>query len=367
MSYLSGYIAARAQTISYILFFLEILFIEKLLEKNKIRYLIYLIIISILIANIHTTVWPITIVLFMPYLAEYILSKFIKSKILYSDIKSIKLLLITFLLVILSGLVTPLGLLPYTYMFKTMSGISTKFIMELKPVNVFFTYNILLLFVIYIYLFVFLKKKIKISDLFLVTGLFILSILAARNGAFFILLCTISLSRTIMNSINSDKLYKKEEKLLNNSFIIIFIIMYVILITSFNYSIGIHNKEFINKNSYPVEAADYIIKNVDAKKMRLYNGFGIGSYLEFRDIKVFVDSRSEVYCKEFNNTTILEDYYDLYYFKNYYKGILNKYNFTHLLMENDTPLNQYITHDKDYKIIYSDAYYTLYEKIRNES
>lgn len=367
MSYLTGFISARAQTISYILFFLEMVFIEKLIEKNKIKYSIYLIIISILIANIHTTVWPITIVLFIPYFMEYLISSYIKGKILYCDVKNIKLLFITFILVALSGFITPLGLLPYTYMFKTMSGISTRFIMELKPVNIFFDFNILLLFIIYIYLFIYRKKKIKISDIFMVTGLFILAIMAIRNEAFFILLCTLSLSRTTMNQIDNDKLYKIEDKLLKEKFIIIIIIICAFLISGFNYLVGIHNKEFINRKDYPVDAVNYIKENIDTKNMRIYNGFSIGSYLEFNDIKVFVDSRSEVYCKEFNNTSILQDYYDLYYFKNYYKGILNKYNFTHLLIENDTPLYQYIYYDKDYKIIYSDVYFTIFEHIKDES
>ena len=354
MAYASGYITARAQLISYILFLLEIYFIEKLLRKNKIRYCIYILIISILIANIHTTVWPITLVLFMPYFAEYLLSKtkFIKkSKRLYSDITSIKLLFITFIITSISGLVSPLGLLPYTYMFKTMSGISVKFIQELERVNIFFDYRALVLFVIYIYLFVYLKNKIKISDLFMVTGLFFLGILAIRNLVFLIILCTISKVKIIEDRIYSDK------------FILGVIIFYILFLGGINYSINIYNKKFINDTIYPVKASDYILKNLDTKKMRLYNDFDIGSYLEYRGIKVFLDSRSEVFCKEFNDTTILEDFYNINYFQDHYKKVFDKYSFTHILLNKDITLDLYVKNDNDYKLIYQDDYYVLYEKV----
>ena len=73
--YLMGdYIAARAQLVTFILFELTIIFIEKFLEKPKKRYAIGLIIIPILIANIHSAVFPFYFILYLPYLGEYIIS-----------------------------------------------------------------------------------------------------------------------------------------------------------------------------------------------------------------------------------------------------------------------------------------------------
>ncbi len=53
MYLIRGYIAARAQLVTFILFVLAIFFIEKFLENRKKRYAIGLIIIPILIANLH--------------------------------------------------------------------------------------------------------------------------------------------------------------------------------------------------------------------------------------------------------------------------------------------------------------------------
>ena len=81
MYLLKSFIAARAQLVTYILFVLTILFIEKFIETKKKRYAIYLIIIPIIIANVHLAVWPFYFVLYLPYIAEYILAVFTESNI----------------------------------------------------------------------------------------------------------------------------------------------------------------------------------------------------------------------------------------------------------------------------------------------
>jgi hypothetical protein len=73
MYMLRPYIAARAQLLTFILFALAIFFIEKFLEKPKLRYVVGLIIIPIIIANIHSAVFPFYFVVFLPYIGEYLI------------------------------------------------------------------------------------------------------------------------------------------------------------------------------------------------------------------------------------------------------------------------------------------------------
>ena len=58
---ISGFITTRAQSISYIIFALEILFIEKFLENGNKKYLGVLLILSLVLCNIHVAVWPFTL------------------------------------------------------------------------------------------------------------------------------------------------------------------------------------------------------------------------------------------------------------------------------------------------------------------
>jgi len=69
------------------------------------------------------------------------------------------------------------------------------------------------------------------------------------------------------------------------------------------YSKDLSSKDYmygINRNRYPEEAVDFILKN--NIKGPIFNGFNIGGYLIWRlypSYKVFVDGRTEVYGKEF--------------------------------------------------------------------
>ena len=78
MKILKNYTAARAQSITFPLFVLTILLIEKLLETGKTRYMVGLIVIPILIANLHSAVFPFYFILFLPYLGEDIIKRIIK-------------------------------------------------------------------------------------------------------------------------------------------------------------------------------------------------------------------------------------------------------------------------------------------------
>ena len=77
---LARFVTMRAQLITYLLFLLEIFFIERLIKKGSKGYIIGMFIISILIANLHAAVWPMYFILMLPYLFEYLVS-IINSKI----------------------------------------------------------------------------------------------------------------------------------------------------------------------------------------------------------------------------------------------------------------------------------------------
>ena len=140
---LSGFITARAQTVTFILFVLEIYFIESFLKNGKQRNLIGLLLISLIICNIHVAVWAFYYILFLPYLAEYVIAwivgkiklkkeckivGFLKKRIIIEKNKNIKYLFIIMIASLLTGLITPIGDTPYTYLIKTMMGNSQKYI-----------------------------------------------------------------------------------------------------------------------------------------------------------------------------------------------------------------------------------------------
>ena len=134
---IGGFVTARAQLVSFIVFALEILFIETYLKNGNKSYLFGLLVLSLILCNIHVAVWPFYFILYLPYLAEYIISlicskiklkketkliKFFKSRIILEKNEHIKYLFITMLISPITGLLTPIGNTPYTYLIKTMMG-----------------------------------------------------------------------------------------------------------------------------------------------------------------------------------------------------------------------------------------------------
>ena len=127
------------------------------------------------------------------------------------------------------------------------------------------------------------------------------------------------------------------------------------------------NTPYIIEKKYPIYATEFILKEIDIDKMHIFNHFDFGSYLEFKGIPAFIDSRSGVFSREFNDTSILEDWYKSINGETDYKEIFKKYNITHALLYKDELISQYIDDDTNYNMIYEDDYFVLYEKKKNDS
>ena len=65
----------RAQILSYLLFFIEVILIEEFLKYGRKFDAIVLFFLSVIIANIHAGAWPMFFILFLPYVGEYIFEK----------------------------------------------------------------------------------------------------------------------------------------------------------------------------------------------------------------------------------------------------------------------------------------------------
>lgn len=228
MYMIRDYIAARAQLVTFILFVIQIFLMEELINTSKKRYGVGLIIISILIANLHVAVWPFTFVLYLPYIAEYIfaiLEEFVAKKynkevkqgekILIIKKDGTKLLIITMLICIFTGLLTPLGTTPYTYLIKTMQGTTTQNINEHQPMTLINNTDIICALIVLLAILTFTKAKIRVSDLFMIGGLTLLMLYSKRQSTIFILVGSIILNRLIcywLQSCDQDVENKLDRK-----------------------------------------------------------------------------------------------------------------------------------------------------------
>ena len=422
---LRDYIAARAQLVTFILFVWIIYCIEMFLKSRKIRYAVGLIVISTLIANLHVAVWPFIFVLFLPYIAEYILSilaeiviyRKLKISILKSEISiltklgknvdkkvelekelqdiiaknqkvrikreedlknpykikltknsNVKWLILVMVICAFTGLLTPLGDTPYTYLYKTMQGNTTQNINEHLPMTIVDETEALSAIVLILAILTFTKTKIKLSDLFMIGGLCYLMLASKRQITMFCIIGVLVVNKMICALI---ELYTKNG--LERTFKwattkLAYIVMIGIMLgLSYHFYEPKQNDKYIDASDYPVQACDYILENIDLTTARFYNEYNYGSYLIYRGIPVFIDSRADLYAPEFSGKKddIFMDFINTSSIGTFYEDTFKKYDITHVITYKNSKVNMIITETKDpnYKKLYDDKYFVVYERL----
>ena len=383
MYMLRDYIAARAQLVTFILFTLQIFLIEKLIDTSQKKYGIGLIIISILIANLHVAVWPFMFVLYLPYIAEYIIAieeekiakKYGKElkvgyKISINKRSGTKYLIIIMIICVLTGFLTPLGTTPYTYLIKTMQGNTTQNINEHLPMTLINCVEILCVLIIFITLLAFTNVKIRLADLFMLGGLTLLMLYSKRQSTMFVIMCSIILNKLIYQFMkNEDE--NIDEKLIKvfTTWFGGFMVSALVIILSLYFIKSKVNAQYIDKNTYPVQMSDFILQyfdenNINIQDVRLYNEYNYGSYLLYRGIPVFIDSRADLYAPEFNvGRDIFMDFIESSNLNVWFEDIFEKYDITHVILYKDSKMNM-IIQDADldgYKLLKEDDKFVFYE------
>lgn len=360
---------ARGQIISYLLLLLEIYFIEKMISTKQKRYYIIFLVISALIVNFHASVWYMTIILVLPYLAEAIMHKIMKnknlekSKIILEPI-SIKMLIIAILCLVLGSFISPIGTYTYTYMFKVIGGISSTFISELQQTDIISSIGMILGLIVIDILMLATKSKMKLSDILLFFGLYFMAILARRNQAFLYLIGTIPVVRLITNffeTYDTENILEKVNNFFSKNWVLGCTTIVIVIGLSSNMVTRIREK-YVNEKKYPVGAVNFIKENLDYKNLRIYNSFNYGSYLELSGIPAFVDSRSEIFTEEFNNVTILKDWLETSRGNVNYNDTFEKYKIDYAIVEDKEIINTYISTDENYEKVFDDETFSIYIK-----
>ncbi|MBP3596417.1 MAG: hypothetical protein J6J60_03320 [Clostridia bacterium] len=425
MYLISPYIAARAQLVTFILFTLEIYFIEKFLDSRKIRYGVYLILIAALIAQLHVAVFPMFFIFTLPYIAEFIFALFCDSNLDGKFFKCILKLLIKFskneetkkkftarinkinqnmnirkvkieknrenpykvkvvknkavlylviiiLIAALTGLLNPTGKTAYTYLYTTYIGNTTDSINEHQPVTLFDSTNFAIALIIFLVILTFMDSKIRLKDLFMLTGVIILAFMSRRQIAIFAIAGTPILVKLISEFF--EKYDKKTcDKLLKMATSIIGFCLIIICFGFFVKETYIEKaeEEYIYASEYPVDAVNWIKQNLDISDLKIYNEYNYGSYLIYQDIPVFIDSRADLYAPEFNNKKgylhanydVFTDALDIPSLSTGYEEVFEKYGVNHVMLYANAKMCLLLDEDENYNLLYDDDEFRVYERL----
>ena len=439
MYLIRGYIAARAQLVTFILFVLTVYYIEQFLATKKKRYVVGLIIIPILIANLHAAVFPFYFVLYLPYIAEYLIAvlselviyrkvklahlksqirnlnkikeklqnvsgkqeklektamkleklnaqlskietqndkiKIKRTKALQEPYKvkiiksnNVKWLILIMIICIFTGLLTPIKDTPYTYLIKTMEGPTTQNINEHQPITLADDVDVICALILFLSILIFTKAKIRLSDLFMITGLCYLMLASRRQVSMFGIIGALILNKLIMEieRIYGDTTAQEAVNKLTTKIGMV-VITVIMLSISWYFAKDKINDQYISESSYPVKACDYILANIDLSKARFYNEYNYGSYMLFRGIPVFIDSRADLYAPEFGGKgdDIFMDFIETSNISKFYEDVFEKYDITHVITYANSKMNMIITKtkDKNYKQLYKDDRFVVYQRL----
>lgn len=351
---LKNYIAVRAQMISFIVFIIELLLLEKFKKEKKKGYLIGITILPLILANFHMGVLPFYFIILGVYGIGCInLKNNILKTIDKTDIKSFRKLVIAGIIGVGLAFVNPYFIDGVIYCFKTLGNeFINSSIQEFKPYNIAADEGIFLLYIFAILLIVFVaKKKIELPDVLLILGTLFMAFMACRYISLFVI-CSSVIIRYIKDINKNSKATITDIYAYKVTFIVVLIVLIFIFLPNLE-------KDYIAKELYPVGATEYLKQNITSEDI-IYNEYEWGSYLMLNGIKVFIDSRCDMYTKEYNNTQVADDWKKIYECKKTYKEIIEKYNITTFIIRTESPLATLLNENEDFKLKFSDDVVVIY-------
>lgn len=347
-----AYIITRPQIFTFNLIVLELVALELFIKKNKIGYLFIIPIISVLLVNFHSAMWMMIFVFMLPYFAQSLPVKFGKFK--QKPCCSFFKLLLTAAVAFAVGFINPYGIKAMFYIFSSY-GISSinDYINEMLPVTIA-SYDGKFLFALLLvtfYLFNKYKKgKFELRFVLLALGTFVLALSSGKSLPYFYisfgLLCA-SYFKDFSFEFKFDK-PDKNEKVNWKKILALFAVLALVCAGAFAFSSDDNTNE--SNSSSSIEAKQLSMENDldviidylnthDTDGMVLFNSFNCGQYLEFNGIPAFIDGRAELFFERNNHEA---DYFeDLYGFEKgtiYYSDFIDKYDFTHLIVQQSKPI-----------------------------
>lgn len=279
---------------------------------------------------------------------------------------NIKWLILVLVICLFSGLLTPqTSFEPYTHMIKLLSGNTTASISEHLPIVLIDSIDALIILTIILAFLIFTDTKVTFKDLFMLGGLTILMLISRRQVSILVLIGVYSLNKIIIDFINKyDKegIEEKAIKQLSNAYGSLVIILIAILCGVTFYKPKIDEK-YVNEASYPVQASEFILNNLNVDNIKLYNHYNFGSYLLYKDIPVFIDSRCDLYSPEFNEKDIFYDALNIASLGVYYEDKFEEYGITHIITNADSKLKMLLEKDRNYTDIYQDDYFWIFQRV----
>ena len=342
------FVTPRPQMFTFLIFIILLYILEKYLQKES-KIIWFTPILSLLLVNFHASMWPCLFILLLPYLVEFSYN-YLKKK----DKKVFKLLQVIFFSIIV-GFLNPYGLGAMTYSL-TSYGVDTinKMVMEMSPFTlkgVLAPTNYIVLSLFFgLLACMFIKKKYLPHQVLLMLGIFYMVLCNFRNVTLFYICVLPFLSIYLPFSDGKSKFIPKKNYIV--------VIICLLILIDYNTVDGKYN--LVNPNKKIIE---YLDKNAK-KDIKLYANNDNGSYYELSGYHPYMDGRVEVFIKANNHKEdIMLEYYNMSFGILDVEKFLDKYKFTHLVVDKNEILYKYLENNENYqKVVTIDETYLYIRK-----
>ncbi len=342
-------IQPRPQIFSQLIFLLEIYFLEKYISEKRMRFLAWVVLLSILLVNLHAAMWPLFFILMLPYILDGI------AKIKWAHGYGALPLVITMVLSFAAGLCNPYGSANMFYLFGSYGvDLINENIHEMSTPD-FKSPLGLVVFILIIGIVIIIKSKGKscLRHVLLLAGTFLMGLSSIRSLSITFMGTMLFVAYYLKDNHSLGAVFSDVRKRMVNYVAIFFIVIAMIAIKQMNF----HEQARIFE---PKGAVDYISLHVDISSMRLLNDFESGGFIEYHGIKTFIDSRCEIFLKSVNKKEdIFASYVDFTSGRLHYKDLIKKYDITHVLMRKEDAISIYLMHEEDYETLYSDELFVF--------
>lgn len=382
---INTFFTTRPQIFTYSIILIELICLESYIKDKKIKHLFVLPILSMLIVNLHASMWTMQFIVMLPYLCQALPIK-IKGK----SLQCCKLLpLIASLIAMASfGLITPYGVKGLSFIFTaSVGGKVNSSIQELHPVSLALDITSLShVFIIALPILAFLvykKGKYVLRHILLALGTMAMALMYLKLLPYFIV-CAYPITIAYLGNIDFSFILKKIKENSDESsnprlrkILISLILAILIAIPTYCvYSFVSEGVEYVSTESVSgylgdigqatdALASDLKKKGIDKDDIIMYNGFNTGGYLEFLGYKTYMDARADSFIVEANNDfDYLTEYFDMKNGKIYYKDVFNKYNFNYAFVAKGSEINIYtnLSHDDDFVLVFENDDYAVFSK-----
>ena len=324
------YIVTRPQIFSFITLIAVIYVLELYIKKGKWKYLIWLPFISLLQINMHASLWWMIFLFAIPY----VIDAFKCEKLKLQGYKKLPL----FIALIVSfgfGFLNPYGLKAITFIFNSYGNdLMHSYIMELATFNfsILFCKIIFAILMAMLLIFAYFKNgHVRVRYLCLIAGTALLGFMSIKGFNVFILVAFFPFAYFFKDMTKKEVVIKKPRvaKTLN----IVYLVLAIIALggTLVLYARDSKNIVLVNNTS---GALNVLSLYANPETSTVYSSFNNGGAVEFYGFKAYIDPRAEVFLKVNNKKkNVFKEFYELQTGKLDINKFLEKYNFTHLLLD----------------------------------